>query len=309
MLLKKIMLCGLMTSQIAFAGGMGQACEDGSCQSENQKSWEIGVDALYVRPALSNFSHLGSTNLGHGGDLSADRYFQQDMNWGVRAEGSVFFDNNVDAKLALSDLSNSSKGNFLINFGLVDDGIDNDAVLAKSRVKWSDVVFELGQTQRFMQNKFVRFYGGLEYSSIDVNLDQYTTNINGTANILQEYKFDGVGPRVGLDAFYNVVDGFNLYAKGSTAVLVGSSTRSDRQSFSTDPRLPVATGKRANSTVPVIGIDLGANYEFEFDYGLFTIQGGWRLTDYINALASAGDSSNFSIQGPYLGLKWAGLAA
>lgn len=308
MLKRSILLCALLSSQVAFSGGMGEVCQGRACSDEKYKIWEIGAEGLYYRPNLGAYSYAGTINLAPGLDnINRQNALDLDQAWGYRIEGSFFFGNSSDVKLYWSQLDDTTKQNVTNDFG----GTTNQLNTITTKVDWDDVVFELGQRFRFDKTT-VRFNGGLEYSEIKVNQNIYDViSPAATATLAFQYKYEGIGPRIGLDVFYNVVGGFNLYSKGALAVLVGNTNVVDNVNYS-PPSVANPTsssGKKNHYTVPVFNIDLGANYEFDLEYGLMTVQGGWRFIEYSTPLSSYNSSSNFSLQGPYLGLKWAGMGA
>ena len=114
-----------------------------------------------------------------------------------------------------------------------------------------------------------------------------------------------------------------MYAKGASALLVGSQSFNNVHSYSTATiatTTGVVTGS-ATAIVPELEAKLGLTYTYAMAQGDLSLDAGWMWVNYFNALNNGFDSagtdsglfashdSNFAVQGPFIGLKWVGNVA
>jgi len=338
--LKKTVIAVLaLGSSAVFAGAMGPVCSAGNvtvpCEGN---AWDFGAQALYLQTNLNNgfgyysqsFSEATSgtnevidTGLGNASGQ---------WDWGFQIEGSFHFNTGNDVTVSWYHLINSTK-----NYNLVDllDPTDTFVNLSIQN-RWDAVNAELGQFVDFSANKKIRFHGGFQFASIKVNdnfyyispstsstlaeIDTYESNPNST-------QYNGFGPRTGIDMNFVFGNGFGIYAKAAAAVLIGTSKLNDRATeisvdSVTDLTLSTTTniisGSRT-SVVPELEAKLGASYTYDMAQGALTLDAGYMWVNYFNALnnylsvASGGVevpvtpiASDFSVAGPYIGLKYIG---
>lgn len=117
---------------------------------------------------------------------------------------------------------------------------------------------------------------------------------------------------------YGVSYGFGVYANAATTLLIGPQGFNSSYADTTN----TSNGARGGSNtgfVPELEGKLGLNYSYMLAQGHLTLDLGWmwinyfQITahdDYNYATQSGADVSysNFSEQGPYIGLKWLGNA-
>lgn len=306
----------ILSGSSAFAGTMGPVCTPGNVTVPCEAiGWDIAVDALYFQPSYTDgLGFLGSTatNLPPPGleSLASIRYnyYDPDYNWGFRIEGSYHFSTGNDLNVNWSHFDNDDVFNFLSDLD-ISNGIQNDNIRLRRDVKWDAVNVELGQHVDFSAHKKIRFHGGLQYARIKTSDSTFAIAVlGGSATSFRQNKFDGVGPRVGTDMLYQWDNGFGVFAKGAAAVLVGDSDAYATTSFTTNPFTPTATGSKHNSVVPELEADIGAQYGFALGQGDLNLHAGWRWINYFNVQTNAASDANFSLQGPYVGLKWLAFA-
>jgi len=180
------------------------------------------------------------------------------------------------------------------------------------------VNFEFGQHADFGEFVDLRFHGGAQYARLKTT-HNYSGFETATPTVLAATEsasmtFNGFGPRAGFDMTYNWGNGFATYAKSAAALLVGSSK------FSHDFRSVVLPADNASfngsrtRVVPELEGKLGATYSFAMAAGDLTLDAGYMWINYFNAHhginfnygAFGVAESDFSLNGPYFGLKWVG---
>jgi len=307
-------------SSIAAAGTMGPVCAPipvtVPCEST---AWDFGVQALYLQHSGQEHNGFFSsssrgTSSFTGSDFGHDD-FNNDWDWGFKLEASYHFstgnDLNVNWYHYNSD-NDDDADNFFFE-GFASPFAVGGNFRHHQNPEWDAVNVEFGQLANFGEHKVIRFHGGIQYARIeherrwDMDSALFGSPFAGFSGLAEhrDEVFNGVGPRVGLDAAYHFGNGFAIYANGATALLVGEN-RNEHNNF-----LFNFTGHNNRDTVvPEMEAKLGAKYGYATGSGEFTLDAGYMVVNYFHPMRTwRGVNTDFSLQGPYFGAKWVGTVA
>ena len=320
-------------SSAVFAGTMGPVCAPGNVTVPCERSaWEFGAKALYLQPSYSDFGYVGATETrtSTGG---IDEHFDSTNNrwgWGFMIEGAYSFNTGNDLNLNWYHWDRTTTKN-LPSDGFETSGAGGDVarlagdVDASLKPRWDAVNLEFGQHVDFGVASFVRFHGGVQYARINTKGSINATGIidpDGDGHILRDtmdnvsMTYNGFGPRLGADLVYGFGNGLGIYAKAASALLVGPQgfTASHMKPSDLDGDDTRTASGSYNKIVPELESKLGATYTYSMAQGDISLDIGWMWNNYFHAQhvgADAGEviSSDFSLQGPYIGLNWMGNIA
>ena len=293
--LKKTVVAVLaLGSSAVFAGTMGPVCTPGNVTVPCERTaWEIGGYALYLQPVANGpFAYFGAND----GVFNSNN---DNWDWGFALEAGYHYGTGNDINVNWSRLEHD------VNFyfpGVADfNHFEGD---------WDEVNVELGQTVDFSATNRMRFHGGVQYSRLEANAGPLfvAPTVGGTPVTTSGFstEYNGFGPRAGLDMNYGFGNGFGIYGKGATALLVGTAKFADYTTVSTG-----LFGSRTQ-VVPQFEAKLGANYTYAMAQGDLVLDAGYMWVDYLNVYQNTAFNGNavangdVAFTGPYFGLKYVG---
>ncbi len=318
-------------------------------------SWSFGLQASHLEPDTDyNYFHLASDTPDFFPILDGDSVYTvgSDYNWGWGADISYHFPGNGrDVNLAFTQLNTSHSDsatdpNRAITFAsppIVFSQSGKHSAEVDTNYNAADLTF--GQLIEIGQRLSLHPFAGLRYASIDYKAesqrdDTYNFNIefgpgigvtftdNTKDESTWESDFQGLGPRFGSDAEFNLGRGFSLRSTLGLSLLVGdldvrekgSANELVTLSFEFPPFPPgsiILSDQTTNTNneiqtntrvVPEADAKLSAVYKTDVNnnYSL-SFEAGYQVTNYFdaveNSVMSTQDTStqysNYFIQGPY----------
>lgn len=289
-------------------------------------AWDVGIQALYVQPLSGSNQYWAPTfnnNLNDFSLLDSDPKWT----WGFRLEGSYHFGTGNDINVNWTHFTKTTDRyqDYDLN-NIIGGGFPVLARLdLQNQAKFDAVNVEMGQHVDFGEHKNIRFHGGVQYARIEYSNNWNVNSINfggvdipATFNLHDSSRFNGFGPRAGVDMSYDFGNGFSILGTTAGSILVGTlkSTATFTAAGAGNPvPVPWANGTylRASKTAIVPGVEakLGAKYTHAMAQGDLSLEGGWTFANYWDSVQSTllqPGQNNFGYQGPYVGLKWVGNA-
>jgi hypothetical protein len=296
---------------------MESTCQkDGVTTPCHEHAFSISGRALYLQISSiinqypnDTYSSIGKSAFG----------VQNDWNWGFQLEANYRFANGNDFNLNWYRLhTNLSTNNAPGKYQILSPGALQTINVTQSQEsmnpQFDQVNLEIGQRFNYGVLKYLRFHGGAQYSRVANQTNSiyaYTISQNGSTtpnndNINVASSFNGFGPRVGLDIFYDSPWNFSPYAKFAVGMLAGT-TKTNVSIISSN----FGKSSSLSRVVPELDAKLGLTYNHVISQGLLSVDIGWLWMDYLNALGSISlggyipaPTSNFEVQGFYFGLKY-----
>lgn len=302
-----------LSSNGLYADGMGTTweplplCIPGSsvvpCEAN---AWEFGAAALYLQPSYgSKLVYLGVVN-----DTSIAEQITNntmDWGWGYTIEGAYHFATGRDIHIAWYHFDQQMENSITVEALPM---VTTDEVPYTIKPIWDAVNVELGQIINIGENKSLRWNGGVQFTHLanqaTLSLPPFTfkkrtrfISANG------DLHFNSIGPRLGLDFYTTASNGFGLYANAAITVLFGEG-HFDQTSF-IDHELFDERNSSRNLIIPEIEVKGGLQYYHLGRQNYISLTAGYMLVEFlsgIDSISTNGLGSLFSLNGPYLGVKW-----
>lgn len=356
---KSILLAAAVSASLSAYAAVPTGAAPFQIVVPNLKSGvEFTLEGLYLQPTESDLDYAGVANTVSSSPTfvtNADvETLNPDYNFGFRVGlGYVFPDSGNDVQLSWFHFDNDTtdNANFLGSdtgsgvvitpvFGFWELESADSSVAASSRqdVQVDAIDLDVGQYISIGTRLTARLFAGLRYAQVKSDItNTYSGNfpeeadedeVDSVTGAEVDYfnsKFNGIGPRFGVDTSYNVWDCFGVVGHFAAAFLVGQVESSTNASFSTtttDSGFSTVTGSSLsvtadNSTrvVPVFDAKLGLDYSWPFanDTSRLSIEAGYQWTQYIDVVdhleangsgSFVRNTSSLGFNGPYLSLNY-----
>ncbi|RUR12583.1 Lpg1974 family pore-forming outer membrane protein [Legionella sp. km772] len=298
---------------LAHAGTLKNCDKDGlACE---KSSFEVGVTALYLQAFSSSLPRNSVNGFNSTSFLNTDRtntsgYAPWD--WGGILDGRYHFSDNNDLSLSWMSYSVGYRATDIShrvdNFGAGLFTTDSISV-GSGRVKLNSVNAEFGQTLAITPRSIVRLFAGVQYLNVQKKSTGYSYSVFATdtgpaintGSSVVENKYDGVGPRLGLDANYKLKGNFSVFANSAATILLARRTLSSSGKSNNSSRYSTL---RRDIAVPELEAKLGLSYSKPLANGTASISAGWSVINYFNLLDD--DRNNLTLSGPFLQGRWVG---
>lgn len=297
-------------SSVVFAGTMGPLCTKGGVSVPcEHKGWELGGRALYLQ---SSWGALDFPLYQVVNGINEFINVEKSWDWGFMVEGAHHFSEGSDVNLnwyhmntdhtttVLGDTVSSATGAPL-----------NISFTINPKTTWDAANIEFGQQVDYTRALSIRYHGGFEFARIDYKRNGYS--FQGTIPVIgiRKISYNGFGPRAGFDGSYALKNGLSLNLGSAVGAYAGTTHfyYMSNSSFANGVPQSARNGSLMR-VVPEIEAKASASYTKSFVYGDVSLDAGWMWVNYFNPMMHADDntphSSDFSVQGPYVGLKWVG---
>jgi len=288
-----------------------------------KQGWSFAADALYVQ--TNNVGQVTTTGTTSNGVATASyQNLQPNWVWGYRFAAGYDFgtgnDLNVNWTHFVKQSSQTTDGAVAL-YASNDLQGDNASTNVATDIDntFNAVNFEFGQTVNFGEHVDTRFHAGLQYAQIKNTLDQSVNSSNVAIYNEEtiESKFDGIGPRLGMDSSYSFGNGLSVFGNVAGSLLVGNlkynetGVQTNANGTGTTAAGTITSASADNSIVPEMDAKLGLSYTKPLAQGDLSAEVGYEVANYWNSTSytsSAGDAdkTDFGYDGIFFGLKWLG---
>lgn len=321
---------------VSWANNVSASCKSPVLFPCAQNQWYAAVKALYLRPnfggnslGYSAFSNYGTDFFNNTIEINGApnklSNIVPNRTWAFELEGGYQFSAINDVELSWYHLDENTHGH--LPRGTLFAGSASALYAGQLNVqsRWDSVNLELGQRFDLNPMNEIWLHAGLDFSRIQITINNFPQlTATGTPIFITKdtITYKGLGPRFGGDYDYHTCFGLSLYAKAAGSLLVGSADQSvsgyrDLGGFNL-----YSTGNynqsNNNVIVPELDAKLGLKYDYNFQLGALGVDLGYMFVTYLGALVSqvgagvvsssisTSSSTNFNLNGPYLGVTWAG---
>lgn len=322
--MKKIatfMLCALSIKMVQ-AGTMGLVKP--LCSPDNVtvscpfNAWDLGISALYLQPNTNSALLNPILNAGNDKFHSVD----SSWDWGFLLEGSYHFNTGNDLNLNWLHFNGNHASSVTVFYTNSLTPTVSQTTNLRFDTYFDAINLELAQTSYFGKKTNIRFYGGGQYVNAKIKRadDEFElTTFDPTNFLFQESvahtRFQGAGPRVGVNMSHDLQYGFSVFAQSATALLLGERKAKLSGANISGPNVsPFSAHAKGIHIVPELEAKLGASYQWYARSGQFSLMAGWMWQHYLDMfLLPPGGRANpittvsqhdFSLDGPFIKGKW-----
>jgi len=259
------------------------------------------VEYLLLRPRRGAFD-FGIADPANdfipGGKLESLNY---ELRSGVRASiGYRFKDSPWGVSMAYTFLRSSADRTLnaptggLIYPTLTRPGLTDEvgSAVAQSSLEYNVFDLEVGRRFHVDERLNVRAFGGVRFANIrqdfDVQYDRYDANV---ARVMTSSNFDGFGPLLGSEATLSVFRGFQLYARGSGALLTGKLVNPITETNNGGITQYASLDYRTRRVIPVMGMGIGGGWQHKN----VSVRVGYEITNWFGLIDQPRFTNDFAV--------------
>lgn len=306
-------------------------------EAETAPGWQASVEMIYMRPSRDNLDYVIQDAARIGPNSVGGSYLELVPNYhsGNRLGLNYNSDTGAGFRLQYTKLATADRdfiSNYKANFDLWGTWLhpnaiidDNDVTSAAMKYDLDMDVFDLSAHKRFNVGRDwgLGVEAGLRYArlnqDITINYRQDVTPVLfRSADVYNNNKFIGYGPRFGLDVDWRLGKGVNLFSTLAGSLLVGDLDLSlkelDRQVAAVNYTTRVDVDRTdQNRTVPVVEMRAGIGYGYALENGMyigakagyelqkwFNMATNQRYTDDVDSQLMNTDTTDLSLDGFFL---------
>ncbi len=312
--------------------------------------WLFSIEGNYLQPSNSGLNYGYTTTQTLSGNtlnrVTNSYNLDPGYSWGFAlGVGYIFPNSSNDVQLHWTHLnmtdndsvSGTASAPVRLNNGdtFVENALEFQNAYSDIQYLYNAIDLDVGQYVNFGCHLTTRWFAGLRYAQIERQYNQFGNNLLGSFQqtssftsggyyVLNESKFNGIGPRFGVESYYHLGQGFGVVGRLAATVLAGR-VETDRFSSLTFPatqpdgsqvngvfNYPI-NSENTTRVVPGVDAKLGFDYSYPFNNGMMmSAELGWQFTHYVDPFttvantfdgAPAYTNENFGYQGPYLTLS------
>jgi hypothetical protein len=309
---KTMMALAILAASAGANAGMYKACVDTPNQVPCEATaWDVGGEALVLQNTGSAASSI--MNFAVNRANVNDDQFSNNWEWGFRIEGSYHYGTGNDFTVNWAHWKGTDS--LVDTLGGLNPGVAGATFNDETR--FDAINFELGQRLAFGENFKVRLHGGIHWGGVKESISDDSGNVGVTTLVTDEIKFDGVGPRVGIDICHGagslmkgmmggMMDGLTFYAKGAAALPIGKYRFTTSGAGNDFVGLGVGVNRERTKMLPELDGSIGVKYTKAVSQGDLTAKVGWDQRAYLGF--GAVTNATLSWGGVSFGLKWVGNA-
>jgi len=176
--------------------------------------------------------------------------------------------------------------------------------------KFDTIDLDVGQYLDIGTRFQTRLFAGLRYAALKQDVSNTTltaaTDFSDASSSVEDNvsKFTGIGPRLGVDATYHINNSFGVVSHLATGLLIGNVDY-DQTTTATTGNSTITTDTQTR-VVPEFDAKLGFDYTVPFkdQASNMTVEAGYQVTQYVDAIDSQNSTGGIGFNGPYLNLNF-----
>ena len=293
-----------------------KSCDEKDSPACPKHAFDVGLTALYFKAYSDSLPTNSIDSNVINPSYATERNnvsFTGPWGWSGIIDGRYHLSDQSDVNLSWMYYSFDYNGTSTFNF--IDKTsepsyIANSTTTVSGKITINSVNAEFAQSFALSTRSMARIFAGAQYLNV---ADKSTLFYHQTdpkspdvfSSTFTNNKYEGIGPRIGLDANYKLKGNFSVFANSATTILLARNTLSASSGFSSFGNLSDnLRTKHKDIAIPELEAKLGLTYHASLAHGAASLSAGWTVINYFNMLGD--NRSNLTLSGPFLQGKWEG---